>query len=1029
MTQVAAGRGATFRTRLARIRGRVVVLGALVLVVLAERQPRAAASLAAPIDGSEPPVGELWVQNLNPVGGQDSVSVAFYARTGRWPFPAVLLPPPPRSADIMRTGQLAATLPVGQFAAHLISNNAFPSVAVVREEWPASGGAALYDAIPGSAEVIVPWVARRKGVAAHSSRVAVQDTAITGEPQAVEVRFTQLGAVNPTLTVSRTIPAGTASVFDLARDADLAALPDGFAGVMRVKAAGGRRIAVAATTELANSSQAVYATSGADIAKAGPRLAAPRVTRRRSETRGDGGAATTDSFIVVANVGQATANVSVRYFGSDEPGNACAGQTIVHGGTPVGIAPGGGALFAQGTEDLGLGSGSSGLPDNCVATAVIESDGPPIAATVVELEDDGARAGAYSAVSAGVAEREAFIPLFRKSYDDLSTSLHVMNAGDATSLVQVRVTFVADSSTRTATLSRSLAPGASARWDAAQIAEMPGGTFGGVAITGSRAGTPIVAVARETSDDGRIDNALYTGLVKPAVIDHPFPQPSETAPYYAPSIWNSRTHDLGLLVPGTTQAEIDRVSTVLNDQAFDFARATGYSIAVTMVPYVINGLPFTEWLEHQVASGFPDVAVRARTWVVGINYNTVVVLGQQGSLVPLDRRRFPDRGDFIEDAWNLNFVGGSDRPLAVPWMRAGCTPTYRNLGLVAGSRNDNHGFRLMEFMTQAARQRENYAPTRPQRTQIGYPTLTSLYAELGIQCPASGPLILTPNDDVGAVLTQAGEDAAQLAAVFDQLDVDVYGDAANTSKAVGASSGGFDIVAQPMVNTIPSDELRDRLASAAGLVVGTLSLHAAPTPTPTDMASDTPAPISSATPLGTATPTPPDRTPGPGGTDTPPPTATATVVRTGTPTGTGTATATAAGTATATAVSTAAPTQQVILLPYAAKDHGLRGGDGSMGDRAGAASRRPRLGVDGKRQEGPDQAYVVVWRQSPGGQVVPVLVDADGQTVDPASVGIELPPVGGGFQGGSEPEAWSEHGSVVICVSVDQYKGCLSIDR
>ena len=1015
---------------MAWIPGRVAVFGMFFLIALAGRQPVAIATLNAPVDDSEPPAGELWVQNLNSAGTPVSVAMNFYAAAGKWNFPAVALAPPPRTAEVMRTGQVAAALPVGVLAAQLVSASSFPSIAVVRNEWPASGGAAMYDAIPGAADVVVPWVTRRRGAMGASSRVAVQDVRLTGGPQAVTVRLTPLGATSPTLTISRSIAAGTASVFDLARDADLAGLPDGFGGVMRVQAAAASiyKIAVAATTELANSSQAIYATAGADVAATGQRLAVPRVTRRRAGTRRDGSQATTDSFIAVANAGQVAANVSIRYVGSDEPGSTCAGQTFVHIGAPFGIAPGGGALFAQGAEDLEPGLGSSGLPDNCVATAVVESDGPPIAATVVELEDRGARAGAYSALPIGTAEHEVYVPLFRNAYNDLSTSVDVMNAGDAATQVQMKVTFVADNATRTATVSRTLDPNASAHWSAADLAAMPGGTFGAVTLTGSRADVPIVAVARETSDDGRRDNAMYEGLVKPALINRPFPLQPEAVPNYAPSLWHSHTVDLGLLVPATTPDEIKRISNVLSDQAFDFASATGYTIAVSVVPYIIGGVPFNEWLEQQAASSFPDTLFKARTWVVGINYNAVTMLGQQGRLVPLDPVRFPDRGDFIADAWSLNFAGGSDRPLALPWLRSGCTPTYRNLGLVTGARNADQGFKLIQFLAAAAQQRENYAPTRPQRTQIGYPTLASLYTPLAIQCPAFGPLIRTAGDQVRTVLTRAEEDAARLATVFAGLDVDKFGDAANASKAVGATSAGFEVVAQPMVNFIPPDQLDARLKSTAGLVVGTLSLHRLPTPTPTDRATATAMNTPTTPGAATATSTPPGAATA---TSTPPGAATATSTPPGAASATSTPRPATTATATATSRSTVLPTTPTYLafLPYAAQGHFLRAEETPAPVPSSVARVRSAAGAHRVGDAESGDTYAVVWHEAPDGEVQPALLDKDGKAVDPASLGIQLPPVSTGFPGSAEPEAWAERGSIIICLNLEQHKGCLTIDH
>jgi hypothetical protein len=92
------------------------------------------------------------------------------------------------------------------------------------------------------------------------------------------------------------------------------------------------------------------------------------------------------------------------------------------------------------------------------------------------------------------------------------------------------------------------------------------------------------------------------------------------------------------------------------------------------------------------------------------------------------------------------------------------------------------------------------------------------------------------------------------------------------------------------------------------------------------------------------------------------------------------------------------------------------------GWRVPAPARRQQSDVEGS-------AYAVVWRTQPDGSIRTEIVDENGVVVaDPGGLGIELPPVDPGFPRSPEPEAWVQRGSVVVCFSIDQNKGCLKIE-
>ncbi|RIL09268.1 hypothetical protein DCC79_11565, partial [bacterium] len=85
--------------------------------------------------------------------------------------------------------------------------------------------------------------------------------------------------------------------------------------------------------------------------------------------------------------------------------------------------------------------------------------------------------------------------------------------------------------------------------------------------------------------------------------------------------------------------------------------------------------------------------------------------------------------------------------------------------------------------------------------------------------------------------------------------------------------------------------------------------------------------------------------------------------------------------------------------------------------------------ADGVRQgAGGEGAYAVVWRVGPDGTIQTEIVPEGGGTVDPGDIGITVPPVVPGFPGGVEPEVWVQRGSVIVCINVNQYKGCVTAD-
>ena len=76
-----------------------------------------------------------------------------------------------------------------------------------------------------------------------------------------------------------------------------------------------------------------------------------------------------------------------------------------------------------------------------------------------------------------------------------------------------------------------------------------------------------------------------------------------------------------------------------------------------------------------------------------------------------------------------------------------------------------------------------------------------------------------------------------------------------------------------------------------------------------------------------------------------------------------------------------------------------------------------------------DAVFAIVWRKVAGGAISAELVAETGQlVVDPGQVGIAVPTVAPNFPRGVEPEAWFQRGSIIVCINVDQYKGCVTVN-
>ena len=176
----------------------------------------------------------------------------------------------------------------------------------------------------------------------------------------------------------------------------------------------------------------VYSYEGVPLAHAAPRLDAPLVG-----TCGDDRAGF-HTRLVLANPDARATSVTVTYHGIT---GSCAGRTVVHGDRSHGVAAGAVAVFDQGPGGSVRSTGSSGLPQGCVATATVEATGIGVVGAVIVLDPAGSAMGAsaYVARPPHAAVLRAAVPSFGLDLDNvgppLATHVIVMNPGPGSATV------------------------------------------------------------------------------------------------------------------------------------------------------------------------------------------------------------------------------------------------------------------------------------------------------------------------------------------------------------------------------------------------------------------------------------------------------------------------------------------------------------------------------------------------------------------------------------------------------------------
>ncbi len=460
--------------------------------------------------------------------GQSEIAIAHLGATGHrrilgWfgpqstpePFRIELATLAPLSAGSVFVPDLTE-LPAGAYAAVLQSEGATLG-AIVRTEWPRSGGLAIGQAPRPSASegaVVVPLIAKGWLSAATFLTLQAAGTEETATSQKfyVELVDGQSGAM---VQGANTVVAGgwRSTTMSLGED-DPLGLPEGFRGWALVRS---HEPAVAqAMLALGASSRGILALEGLPLADLGPDLYAPSVYLARRLAAGDTDRRLRHTVLVLVNVGSEPATATIRLVGRlGRCASRTADQTII-------IAAGHQAWLGTWPAD----AEPLPLAADCGAAAHIHVlNGGPVVGVAIDVITDGVAANdqfaAYTLLAPPGLGRRLLLPSLRRSESGLTSAVVAMNVGLQPARATLRVVR-ADGEPNEDCGSACQAvidPGAATVWSMARLPGIRSGFLGYGVIDSSQ---PLaVTVAEEPETGSGLDLALSNALPAQTTVGEP----------------------------------------------------------------------------------------------------------------------------------------------------------------------------------------------------------------------------------------------------------------------------------------------------------------------------------------------------------------------------------------------------------------------------------------------------------------------------------------------------------------------------
>ncbi len=435
---------------------------------------------------------QLWIQNLD--SSQPATVVAdLYNQRGGSPISLVRSPVAPGAATKLILND-ENTLQNGAYAAILSSDRDIGTIS--RTEWPTSGGAIMYGSHEPATDLLLPGVV--KGHMAETSLISIQNTDTSQQAQAT---FELLGTDGSPVQESLfSIGPGTSATLDLGKNAEFAAVPDGFDGWARITA--NVPIVVSHIVDIENSDKGTYALSGWVTDEAADRLYAPMIHAEVPLDPGDSSSTPLDSQIVALAPGSDPVELSLRFLGV---AGSCGGQQFSAG--PISIGAGQMVRLSQ--------SPATGpLPAGCSASAILESAGGPIVATIVDRSvGTGSLAQAYDAMPADRGAQTVHLPHFLNRAGTMirqTTAIQVMNLGSEEASVTIAPIDAAGSDLSCgAACAATLPAEGGVLWWPPDLPGLPPGTYGQAVIRGDQ---PLAVVVTEIAEAAAMDLTSYTGI-------------------------------------------------------------------------------------------------------------------------------------------------------------------------------------------------------------------------------------------------------------------------------------------------------------------------------------------------------------------------------------------------------------------------------------------------------------------------------------------------------------------------------------
>jgi hypothetical protein len=461
--------------------------------------PAVYASRLAGISGAG--ITGIQIQNLDASQTATIVS-SFYKQDGS---AAVDITRPDVGAGAAANIYLPSESSLGNGAYAAIISADRQIAAIARTDWNTSGAAAIYSNVQPGTEVSLPLAVKQYPKSTpQTSLVSIQNTD-TGTTANVTVEFYKVGETTPLKSATYNIQSGTSITVDMVKDPNFATVPADTLGSMKIKSQ--VQVGVQSFIDIESSTKGVYAFEGVPSEQAAPKLFAPLIRNNFFGTTG----------VSVVNPGASPVQVTVTYIGSDlSSAQACkGGATFIHNNGPVSIAAGSSVVFYSANINL-PGSGSSGLPEGCLGSALIEATGGNVLAIVNDADLGKGTSAAYNAVSEAGGAMKVALPLYRNKHttDELSTGIQAMNIGEQQANVTIELkdsngTVISGSCGPECT--KTIAKNASYTWYPPGMTSQTqhAGKYGSATLTSNM---PLAVIVNDASGKGTKDAAIYNGI-------------------------------------------------------------------------------------------------------------------------------------------------------------------------------------------------------------------------------------------------------------------------------------------------------------------------------------------------------------------------------------------------------------------------------------------------------------------------------------------------------------------------------------